>query len=68
MADGWYWTPADVCPVCGKHFWITERKQWAYRKSKYNTKKTDSETVYFCSWRCLRKYEIRPDMTEKETR
>ena len=51
-------------------FWITEKGQWAYKKNKYafKGKRTDRDTIYFCSWRCMRKYEIRPDMTEKETR
>ena len=38
------------CPVCGKTF-IRVNDQWAYMRW------SGSHQLWFCSWRCLRKWE-----------
>lgn len=47
----WDWTTPLKCPVCGKDFYITTYKDWAYKFGQLGHRK------YFCSWSCLRKYE-----------
>lgn len=40
------------CPVCGKLFWAQDA-QWAYKKNVVAL----NGMAWFCSWKCLRKYE-----------
>ena len=46
-----YNPPTKTCPVCGKSFICKEPNKWTYRK--YG----DSKRNYFCSWKCMRKWE-----------
>ena len=41
-----------TCPVCGKHFYIMDAN-WCYKQAV----KALRGTVWFCSWKCMRKYE-----------
>ena len=41
-----------TCPVCGKRFWIMDAN-WSYKQ----VVKALKGTVWFCSWKCMRKYE-----------
>lgn len=43
-----------ICPVCGKEFWGSS--EWKYKKSK-RAHDAVYTTIYFCSWKCIRKVE-----------
>lgn len=44
-----------ICPVCGKLHWPCDLDNYAFRKIVKT--KNGSETLYFCKWSCLRKWE-----------
>lgn len=39
------------CEICGKLCVIANPFEWKFRK------KTKRQTLYFCSWGCMRQYE-----------
>ena len=41
-----------VCPICNNPFYIDTPKHWAYKR--YGKSKC---YIYFCTWRCMRKFE-----------
>lgn len=49
------------CPVCGKLFWAQDA-QWAYKKYVVSM----NGTAWFCSWKCLRRFETEKPVV-KET-
>ena len=39
------------CGNCCKEIYLTNSRAWIYKREEKN------ETVYFCSWSCLRAYD-----------
>lgn len=58
MSD-WDWTVPMQCDRCGRDIFVPEKKSWAYKKTPGSEQMgmTNSKTLYFCSWGCMRKYE-----------
>ena len=45
-----------VCPSCGKVFEVLDHGMWAYKFS--DPKKNGCKTTYYCSWHCLRTFQV----------
>ena len=43
------------CPICQKNFVIHDIGSWVYKRKIYKGKKM--QTLYMCSYPCIRKYE-----------
>lgn len=52
----WDWTTPHKCPICKKDFWVTSRREWAYKRDKKDA------LVFLCSWKCLRKYDEKAEI------
>ena len=62
MGRGITYITMERCTECGKIFAMScERWMWGYKAKGKGKKKQDGSfyypTKYFCSWRCLRKWE-----------
>lgn len=44
------------CPICGADFWIVA--EWTYKKRK------KGKWIYFCSWKCLNRYDAKQEYSE----
>lgn len=62
----WDWTVPYVCPVCGGSFYVTCRKDWAYKRNTPANGKTNGETKFFCTWSCMRKYDSQIEERRKK--
>ena len=53
MTDGTQWLEMKECPVCGKRFPVLYPHLWRYKRQQGPIRK------YFCSWKCVRKFDQR---------
>ena len=51
----------DVCPVCGKEFFIPVMGMWVYRR--WDNRK--EHWCFFCGWNCMRTFERRYEEDKK---
>lgn len=51
-----------ICPICGKEFFAYG--DWSFKRKDKATK----STVYYCSWKCIRKIERSEEMQEIQKR
>ena len=49
------------CRVCGKEFEVLYPELWRYRAGKL-----PNQSIWFCTWKCLRAWENRNDKNRKE--
>ena len=57
MAD-WDWIVPYKCKVCGKDFYIPNKREWAYKRGYGgHGKGCTGKEKFFCSWSCLRVYD-----------
>ena len=56
-----------TCACCGKKFYVGVVEEWCYKRKHGNH---NDKTAWFCTWKCLRKWEadrdakksMRPDL------
>ena len=56
------------CPVCEKQFTVTETIPWAYRRDyRKGGRGAPHNVIYFCSWKCLRRFDKEEDLRREIT-
>lgn len=53
-----------TCPECGKLFFVG-CDDWAFKRQIREHGDTHSKRIYYCSWGCYRKLEIREEKKRK---
>lgn len=62
MSIYWGFSITVTCKNCGKKFYISDRREWAYKIHD------DVSRKYFCSWSCLRNYEKEIEEAKRQRR
>lgn len=49
----------ETCPICGKDKFVPDCETWVY--TRWVKEGKNFTRRYFCSWSCVRKYDIKHD-------
>lgn len=52
-----YYIQSFTCECCGKKVETLFLEEWAYKIRQKKSKGVKDQALYFCSWKCLRKWE-----------